>query len=223
LSPLSRQGAWYKKALDHKITYLDYQAVFGYNEIMRDYYHIERYLNKLAGDIYPQPPDPGHQTMLKAVANKWLSIMDSGLNSILDVGCGQGQAIPVLGQYAGRVEGVTLGTDADVCRKAGHTVYNADMSFLPYRDGEFDLIFARHVLEHSPMPVLTLMEWRRVARQWLLLVMPNPQHYGHIGRNHYYVLNREQILNLFLASGWHNILEDQEESTEIRFLCEKAR
>ena len=188
---------------------------------MRDYYHIERYLNSLLDDIYPQPPDPGHQAMLEQICHKWLSIVNP--NSILDVGCGQGQAFPVLQEYSSRVEGVTLGSDAGVCRSEGYQVYNADMSFLPYRDGEFDLIFARHVLEHSPMPLLTLMEWRRVSRQWLLLVLPDPDHYGYEGKNHYYVLSRPQLCNLLAVSGWYPIWRDDEETTEIRLFCEKAR
>lgn len=189
---------------------------------MRDYYYIEQYLNKLLGDIYPQPPDRGHQTMLELVCHEWLSKV-TDLNSILDVGCGQGQAFPVLQEYAGRVEGVTLGTDADICRREGYQVYNADMSFLPYRDGEFDLIFARHVLEHSPMPLLTLMEWQRVSKQWMLLVMPNPDHYGYSGQNHYYVLHRNQIGNLLTVSGWLVLWENESETTEIRLFCEKVR
>lgn len=189
---------------------------------MRDYYHIERYLNQLADDIYPQPPDSGHQAMLEAVCHAWLPQI-SNLTSILDVGCGQGQAFSTLKGFASRVEGVTLGSDAGICRANGHKVYSADISFLPYLDGEFDLIFARHVLEHSPMPLLTLMEWRRVARQWLLLVLPNPTHYGYVGKNHYYVLNREQIGNLLEVSGWQALWEDESESTEIRLFCEKVR
>jgi SAM-dependent methyltransferase len=188
---------------------------------MRDYQQIERYLNSLLGDIYPQPPDPGHQVMLEGITDKWLSVL-SGLNSILDVGCGQGQAFPVLRKYAKTVEGVTLGTDAAVCNQKGYPVNTSDMTFLPYSDERFNLIFARHVLEHSPMPLLTLMEWYRVAKQWLLLVLPDPDHYTYTGRNHYYVLNRQQIDNLLGVSGWHPIWRDDEETTEIRLFCEKV-
>lgn len=189
---------------------------------MRDYRHIERYLNRLLDDIYPQPPDPGHQAMIESVCTNWLAKL-TGLSSILDVGCGQGQAIPVLQRYAQEVQGVTLGEDASICNQAGYRVKLADMSFLPYGDDRFTLIFARHVLEHSPMPLLSLMEWHRVAHQWLLLVMPDPAHYTHVGRNHYYVLNRPQIDNLLSVSGWQAIWQDDSEGTEIRIFCEKVR
>ena len=44
---------------------------------------------------------------------------------------------------------------------------NADYNFLEYPDNSFDLVFSRHSLEHSPFPVLTLMEWYRVARDFM--------------------------------------------------------
>jgi SAM-dependent methyltransferase len=196
----------------------------GYREAktMRDYKHIELYLNTLAGDIYPQPPDVGHQAMLENVCQKWLPALSS-LNSILDVGCAQGQAFPVLQRYAERAEGVTLGSDFDICRAKELNVKLADMSFLPYPDKEFDLIFARHVLEHSPAPLLSLMEWWRVSQQWLMLIMPDPKHYSYEGQNHYYVLNRDQINNLLAQAGWRPIWRDDEEKTEIRVFCEKVR
>ncbi len=189
---------------------------------MRDFQHIELYLNILAADIYPQPPDPGHQKMLETICERWLPLL-SNLNSILDVGCGQGQAFDVLAKYAERVEGVTLGSDFDICRGKGLKVELADMSFLPYPDKEFDLIFARHVLEHSPAPLLSLMEWWRVSRQWLMLIMPDPEHWTYTGQNHYYVLNSDQIDNILAQTGWRAIWRDEEEKTELRVFCEKVR
>lgn len=189
---------------------------------MRNYEHIERYLNTLAADIYPQPPDKGHQRMLENICQMWLPKL-TNLNSIFDVGCGQGQAFPILQRYAKRVEGVTLGSDVNICQDKGLKVKLADMSFLPYPDGEFDLIFARHVLEHSPAPLLSLMEWWRVSKQWLMLIMPNPAHYGYGGRNHYYVFIREQMDNVLGQAGWRAIWRDEGEETELRVFCEKVK
>lgn len=190
---------------------------------MRDYSHVERYLNVLAGDVYPQPSDQKHERYAVEVIEKWLPLL-IGLESILDVGCGQGFAIGHLGRFARQVEGVTLGSDYDVCRKAGLEVHRADMSFLPFDDRAFDLIFARHSLEHSPMPLLSLMEWYRVSRQWLLLVVPNPAAFHPGGRNHYYVLNDVQWLPLLERAGWHVIWQETtDEPFEYRFMCEKVK
>lgn len=190
---------------------------------MRDYQYFERYLNELTGDVYDQPPDGGHQRAINDIVTKWVPNLHN-INSILDVGCGQGQAMPLLKEYTKRVAGVTLGNDAKICRDKGLEVYSEDMSFLPFEDDEFDMIFARHSLEHSPAPLLTLMEWHRVSKQWLLLVVPNLQQFGPSGRNHYYVLQPDQWLNLLDRAGWHPVWEDLDsEPMEHRWLCEKKR
>lgn len=190
---------------------------------MRDYSHIERYLNILVPDVYLQPPDPKHERYTAEVIEKWLPLL-IGLGSVLDVGCGQGFAMGHLSRFAPHVEGVTLGTDYDVCLERGLVVHRADMSFLPFEAGSFDLVFARHSLEHSPMPLLTLMEWHRVSKQWLLLVVPNPAAFAPGGRNHYYVLNEGQWLPLLARAGWHVIWqENTEEAFEYRFMCEKVK
>ena len=192
--------------------------------VTRDYSHFERYLNELVGDIYPQPPDEGHQEAIEDICNEWLSlIMNGDIPSILDIGCGQGQAIPELQRYSKKVVGVTLGSDAEVCRDNGFTCYNNDMSFLPFADGEFHLIFARHVLEHSPAPLLTLMEWHRIADQFLVLVVPKLEVYTAFGQNHYYVLTADQWMNLLERAGWNVLWVKSDDSHELRFFCEKVR
>lgn len=175
-------------------------------------------------DIYPQPPDNKHVSAIEDVCTRWLPDIE-GIKDILDVGCGQGQAMEILARY-GKVTGVTLGSDADVCLANGQNVKRADMSFLPFEDETFDLVFARHTLEHSPMPLISLMEWRRVSRQYLLLILPTLAHYGPRGKNHYYVLSPAQWLNLFDNAGWKIVWVDEswEEKApfEHRFLCAKA-
>lgn len=192
--------------------------------MIRDYQRLDIYLNLLMAHIYEQPPDPGHQEAIENIAALWLP--GSQARSVLDVGCGQGQAIPVLKQYVDRVVGVTLGTDAALCQGKGLDVFEEDMTFLSFGDASFDLIFARHVLEHSPMPLLTLMEWHRVSRNLLLFVFPSYDHYGASGRNHYYVLLPPQWKNLLEVAGWKIIWEDESYVSkapfEYRWMCQKV-
>jgi ubiquinone/menaquinone biosynthesis C-methylase UbiE len=83
-----------------------------------------------------------------------------------------------------------------------------DFTFLEYPDNYVDLIFARHSLEHSPMPLITLMEWARVSQNWLGIVLPAPEWYTYRGLNHYSVMNMEQIHNLLDVAGWNVMWED---------------
>jgi ubiquinone/menaquinone biosynthesis C-methylase UbiE len=189
---------------------------------MRDYRHIERYLNELQADVYAQPPDDATQSLIAQLAKQWLPHLH-GLDSILDVGCAQGQAIPVLEEYCDTVIGVTLGTDAMAASHAGHKVYLADMTFLPFAENEFKLLWCRHVLEHSPMPLITLMEWHRVAKTWCIVAVPSVEKhdYGEASGQHYYVLHKKQWENLFYRSGWHVVWYDDAHDVEYRWMLEK--
>lgn len=174
---------------------------------MRDYSHIDSYINKLYGDIYPQPADDGHTLLATKVINFWMSKM-TDCHSVLDVGCGQGFCQYSFERHGVKYEGIALGEDVMVAQELGHNVKKMDFSFLNYQDNSFDLIFARHALEHSPMPLITLMEWRRVATNWLGIILPAPEWYTYTGKNHYSVMNMEQIKNLLNVAGWNVLWEN---------------
>jgi SAM-dependent methyltransferase len=50
---------------------------------------------------------------------------------------------------------------------------NGDGSRLPYRDNSVDIIVSRHCLEHIPEPLLAIREWERVAREEVVIMVPN--------------------------------------------------
>jgi hypothetical protein len=52
----------------------------------------------------------------------------------------------------------------------------ADMADLPFEDGEYDTLVARHVLEHHADTLTVLREWARVARR-LVIVCPDQNSY----------------------------------------------
>lgn len=189
---------------------------------MRDYLFIDKYLNELQEDIYPQPPDPIHTVLAHQVIIKWANNPEYPINDVLDVGCGQGFCSAFFRSMGIEYTGITLGKDYDVCREAGLHVYKMDFSFLTDLVSDYsDLIFARHVLEHSPMPLLTLMEWHRVCGEYLILVSPKPSYWGRVGRNHYSVLERDHLEFLLIRAGFEIIEEDHSEETEFRFFCKK--
>lgn len=177
---------------------------------MRDYKNIDSYLNKLAGQIYRQPEDEGHSGLAYKVINHWMSRL-TGCEKVLDLGCGEGFCAPFFETWGIEYEGVTLGDDYLFAKETGRNIRKMDFSFLDYSDKQFDLLFSRHSLEHSPFPLLTLMEWRRVSKQWLGVVVPAPEWYGYVGKNHYYVLNQEQWVNLMDNAGWNVIWNEVDE------------
>lgn len=175
---------------------------------MRDYKRFDRHITSLIADIYEQPPDEGHIEWAVSAVDK-LATIPQNLHTVLDIGCGQGFMREYFEEVLGMVwSGITIGEDFAIAKKAGiKQIYNIDMTFLPWDGPTFDLIFARHVLEHSPFPLISLMEWRRVCKGYLLLIVPAPDYWGFGGRNHYHVMTRPQLEFLLKRAGWDVIHE----------------
>lgn len=187
--------------------------------MMRNYQFIDKYLNSLVSDIYPQPPDPGHTAMALQVIDKFVPSIK--IQNVLDIGCGQGF---LRNKFVGMNidwTGITLGDDYKVCFEKGYKVFPMDMSFLDLADNSFDLLFTRHVLEHSPFPLLTLMEWYRVSKKYLIVVLPSPKFFKFFGRNHYAVMTNTHFLWLAARAGWRAIQKDYTHEQELRYLLTK--
>jgi len=171
---------------------------------MRNYEHIDIYLDNIDKDIYAQPGDLGHYNWAKDTIIRW-GVPDE-VNTVLDVGCGEGFCIDFFSALDITYTGITL-RDEDI-RNSNNRVRKMDMSFLDYPDDCFDMVFARHVLEHSPMPLLTLMEWYRVSKTYLMIILPAPEYWTVKGQNHYFVLPKNNWIVLFERSGWELVKEE---------------
>ena len=94
---------------------------------------------------------------------------------ILDVGCGTGANLELLGQY-GDAEGVDVSAEAlAFCSTRGLTkVRQGEAERLPYEDGSFDLVTGLDVVEHLDDDVAGLSEMCRVLRPGgrILLFVP---------------------------------------------------
>jgi SAM-dependent methyltransferase len=165
----------------------------------RDFIFIDRYLDELEQDIYPQPPDIEHTKLSKEIIDKWLPDID--VKDVLDVGCGEGFCQPFFEAHDLIYKGYAIGSDVGKAKEQNRNVYREDFHFISDGDESWDLIFARHALEHSPMPILALMEWHRVARRNLILVLPKPKFWLFIGRNHYSVVTMSQARFLLSRCG----------------------
>ncbi len=170
---------------------------------MRDYQRIDEYLDRLIKEVYPQPQDDGHTAWANEAVDKFTKFTGVRKDlSVLDLGCGEA-FLQELFEYLGySYLGVCLGEDYRVARAKGRKVVHEDFSFLSFEDNSFDLLFSRHSLEHSPMPLLTLMDWHRITKRWLALVLPSPVFWEYKGQNHYFVLNDAQWRNLFEKAGF---------------------
>lgn len=183
---------------------------------MKNYTNIDNYYNELVQDIYPQPLDDLHKKWTEEIVEKVCTFLPE-CKSVLDVGCGEAYSQQLFENYGVNYWGICLGEDYETAKSLGRNVSKIDFNFLSYWVDPVDLIFARHSLEHSPFPILTLMEWHSKAKH-LCLVMPNPDHFSYIGRNHYSVAYPQQIRWWLRRAGWR-ILWRQVTEQEYRFIC----
>jgi SAM-dependent methyltransferase len=95
------------------------------------------------------------------------SIFDGfqGQPRILDVGCGTGANLELLGNF-GIAEGVDVSTDAlSFCRQRGlERVHLGEAEKLPYPDQSFDLVTGLDVVEHLDDDLAGLREMHRVLK-----------------------------------------------------------
>lgn len=153
---------------------------------------ISGYYGQLMGQIYPQPDESGRQELFKE-AFEWAKPYLSPANSVIDIGCGEGYAQEIVNMS---YVGVAWGKDVEVGQAKGRTVFEMDMHDLDFPDNYFDGFVMSHSWEHSPMPLIMLMEARRVIRRWGLIILPHPDWYKFRGMGHFSVMVDGQVRNL---------------------------
>lgn len=160
-----------------------------------DLRRIEQHLTALRADVHDEAPTAHHA----AAAREAIDTLLSGVayDSVLELGCGAGPSLDRFAELGKRTLGVTLGGEP-----SRHRVLRADMHATGLPDCSFDLVVARHVLEHSPMPLVLLLEMARLTRGHALVVVPCDDLQWIEWPNHYAVLSRPMWLRLFRRAGF---------------------
>lgn len=106
----------------------------------------------------------------------------TGVDQILDVGCGEGFVARHLSRQCRVVQPVGVDLDSELLTVAqrlntGSTFLQADIGHLPIRDDAYDLVLCNEVLEHLHHPDSALNELERVTRQYCIVSVPREPHY----------------------------------------------
>jgi|WetSurMetagenome_2_1015567.scaffolds.fasta_scaffold04800_3 SAM-dependent methyltransferase len=200
--------------------------------------NMERFLDFLemiACQTYPEAPSEPHHSVTEIMLEQILrSTRLPKPGRILDVGCGQGPALDFIRNRGYHAVGITINDeDLNVCRSKGHEVHKMDQSFLDFPDSSFDLVWARHCVEHSIMPFFTLAGFHRILRPggFLYLEVPAPDTSCHHERNanHYSVLTNSTWQSLVKRSGFAMTWQDDftftppsGPDTYFMFFCQKT-
>jgi 2-polyprenyl-3-methyl-5-hydroxy-6-metoxy-1,4-benzoquinol methylase len=100
------------------------------------------------------------------------------VDSILDVGCGEGFTLNRLKEngIGKRLEGIEyLQAAIDLGKKTypDIKITKGNIYELPYKDNSFDLVLCTEVLEHLEKPGDALKELVRVSKKYLVISVPN--------------------------------------------------
>lgn len=163
--------------------------------------------------VYSEPDSDIHQMVMNHMIPKIVEEYNVDMcESILDVGCGQGYGMEKFVELGcENISGITLSKeDSKAARKRGFNVKEDDMTFQSSNDEEHDFMFVRHCLEHSPYPLLTLLEFYRVLQPGgrIYIEMPSPRCTRALEEydNHYAIMGPRQWSALIKRAGF-NILD----------------
>jgi SAM-dependent methyltransferase len=135
----------------------------------------------------------------KAEDRKIFLINKLKCDSIVDLGCGNGEYLPYLQRRAKFVVGLDINKKlAKISHARGFDIILATIDHSPFKDKSFDGVWAAEVIEHfSNLEVLNKIE--RIASEKLVLTMPNPI-FPHFEKDpthilHYSVTSLRHFLN----------------------------
>lgn len=94
---------------------------------------------------------------------------------LLDVGCGNGRYLETMRRLGWRCVGVeTSDVAVEQCRSSGLTVHHGLLDDAGFPDAHFDVITARHVIEHVPDPKGFVAETFRILKPGGLFLLETP-------------------------------------------------
>lgn len=104
--------------------------------------------------------------------NSIVNLVPRTVETILDVGCGEGLITNPLGQMGFSITGCDISFPSLQYVNSSKT--QATLEILPFKDDSFDLVVCTSVFEHLPGDLLyqSVSEFQRVARQYILICVP---------------------------------------------------
>lgn len=163
-------------------------------------------LKHCAGKAYPEPRSPIHDQIGQQAVH-WVSGILPPKAKVLDVGCGSAfcsEMFKTLGHEPTAIS--VLPQEVKHAQSLGIKAFELEMHELGKLLGQFDLIWLRHVAEHSPCPLLLLHECHESAVPGGLLYLEVPLPWTaavhELNPDHYSVLNVIAWESLLRRVGW---------------------
>ena len=178
---------------------------------MIEYTRFRAHLEELKKTVYEEPKIAYHEQLIDSAFDTF--IKTGSFTNVLDVGFGTGYSLEKFKKLGITPTGITL--DANELQRAlllKYDVHLMDMAFLDFEDKTFDLVWCRHTLEHSVMPMIALMEFKRVLKDggYLYVEVPqdesvhtdNPNHYSMLSDRSWQALMRKTGMKMLFRGQW---------------------
>lgn len=157
--------------------------VFDYNDIVTSNLNSSASLSSEdyyeQGELWGGDLDEGEKKRLQET----IEFIPAGVESILDLGCGDGRLTNQLYRHYPQVIGADISATALYYVK-GEKVHTSSAD-LPFKDDSFDLVISTELIEHLPLPDFqkTIQEIKRISRRWILIGVPWQEQLA-LGRSH---------------------------------------
>ena len=177
---------------------------------MTDYTHFRQHLETLRKTVYLEPQVDYHERLIDSAFDAF--VKKGSFTNVLDVGFGTGYSLKKFKELGIKATGITLDDKEQKAQDfLGYDVHLMDMAFLDFANESFNLVWCRHTLEHSVMPMIALMEFHRVLKDGGNLYIEVPQDESvHVDNpNHYSMLSDRSWQALMRKAGFRLLFRGQ--------------
>ena len=174
----------------------------------RDYRYLDEFFDSILEDVGPTLINSVHDYTSDTAISRINTVFPLSGKSILDVGCGIGRDIKKFEDLGANAIGITV-NEKEWLNQLGTSIFYSDQNFIYWSISGFDLVYASHVLEHSPIPLFTLLEYKRILNDdgLLYVEVPSDKPWAIHNQNHYSIFCKEMWKELFNKAGFELVEE----------------
>lgn len=112
--------------------------------------------------------------ILKEKIERVLQIIPKDVQSIIDVGCGNGLITNVLGEL---YQVIAVDRSPEALKYVKTKKIQASCDKIPLNDKSADMVFSSELLEHLPDEILqdTVAEFKRLSKKYIFITVPNDE------------------------------------------------
>jgi len=168
---------------------------------------ITEFLEDIKKDVYLEPS--ANDTFIIDGINSIKPLMKEG-DTVLDIGCGLGFATRQFVKDGYKCTGITMNIDEQISAdRYGLDVRIMDMHFMQFDNESFNVIWARHCLEHSPLPLYVIRQCYELLKPggifYVEVPAPDTCARHETNPNHYSVMGGTMWISLMERAKFKNI------------------